>query len=1030
MPTKPVIKKTPLSPTVLIAGGAGFIGSHLAEALLLKDARVIVLDNFKTGKDFWVGHLLANPKFALYDVDINSALPPEIESVDYIFHLAGVEEYLYSDNAVNLDALLTNAVGTKALLDLADRSKAKFMLASSIYVYQGMMSQIHLNEYFGRTNIEEKKYSLTEAKRYAEALAWEYYKKNDTDVRIVRLPEIYGPKMDLEASGNLGRLVMELAEDKDLTVYGEGTEKEYYLYINDAISGIIKSLFNEKTKGKIFSLISPEPYSVLEVSYLLKSLANREIKIHYKPKPREIPPRSVVPDTSNLKDLKWEIKTSFKDGVIKTLNWFGYETNDHSFKPSKLIHLKSKEKALHKDDLVTSLEGEVSTEEVKETPPPPSPEPPPPEESKETISSMAGLVEAKKTDEPKAPFKILSRHKARSSGERGSFAKYVLVLIPAIALALGLYFLGIPLLQTYASASKGASELGEVPMLLSQFDSETSQMKAESAFQNFYRAQVSFNRAGWFYSLIGQQDQHNSLIKVLSSATYSSKSAYYFSKASTPLSSLWETIRPTSSGVFNEDEFEKAKADFTIARNNLQLAEAEFKHVDIEKVSPRFRPAVEEYKERLVSTSSGMDLFSSALLGVSDLIGVNTPKKYLILFQNSNEIRPTGGFIGSYAILEMEEGKIAGLTIDDIYNPDGQIDQRGIEAAPPEPIAQFLEEDVLYIRNANWDPDFPQSSRVIEDLYHQITGVRVDGVIAIDLNFAQKMLEVTGPIFLTAYSEEISSTNLYERSQFHSEFNYEDGSDQKRSFLTVLGGKLLEKIFAVPQEDMPMFLQQVYSSLNERHLLVYLPNNPLGAVLKENKWDGSLVVRDEGDYLQVVNANLGGTKANYFVENDMVYQVSSQTRDGLLRGVLTLTYKHTGENSAWPGGPYTNYVRVLTQDGSVLTGALLKFEEEEEQDIFEEIVIAKVGPYNSYETYFTLEPQESVQLIFSYDLPESISITKDSTEYVLYWQKQPGTYKDTYSFDFEPPFGMETEDGSILGTLNKDKEIYVILKPR
>jgi nucleoside-diphosphate-sugar epimerase len=267
MPPKKIIKKSALTPTVLIAGGAGFVGSCLAETLLLKDSRIIVLDNFKTGKQNYVNHLLSNPKFALYDVDINTGIPPEIESVDYVFHLAGLEEY---KDEMSLESLLTNAIGTKNLLDLANRSKAKFVLSSSINVYQGMMSQLNLEQYFGKTRFEEGKYSLNEAKRYAEALVWEYYKKYDTDVRIVRLPEVYGPKMNVESTGELGRLLTELRDNKDLTVYGEGTVKDYYLFINDAVAGIIKSVFSEKTKGSIYSLVSPEPYSPLEIAYLLK----------------------------------------------------------------------------------------------------------------------------------------------------------------------------------------------------------------------------------------------------------------------------------------------------------------------------------------------------------------------------------------------------------------------------------------------------------------------------------------------------------------------------------------------------------------------------------------------------------------------------------------------------------------------------------------------------------------------------------------------------------------------------------------
>ena len=126
MPKQQVISKSPLVPTVLISGGAGFIGSHLAEHLLWNKARVIVLDNFNTGKEIHVKHLLNEPNFALYDVDINEGIPEDIKSVDYIFHLAGLEEYFYSKEYLNLDALFTNSLGTKNLLDLARKSSPNF----------------------------------------------------------------------------------------------------------------------------------------------------------------------------------------------------------------------------------------------------------------------------------------------------------------------------------------------------------------------------------------------------------------------------------------------------------------------------------------------------------------------------------------------------------------------------------------------------------------------------------------------------------------------------------------------------------------------------------------------------------------------------------------------------------------------------------------------------------------------------------------------------------------------------------------
>ncbi|KKS22315.1 MAG: hypothetical protein UU80_C0009G0012 [candidate division WWE3 bacterium GW2011_GWA1_41_8] len=1035
MPRKNVIRKSALSPTVLIAGGAGFIGSHLSEALLLQDARVIVLDNFKTGRDFYIGHLLTHPKFALYDADINVGFPPEIESVDYVIHLAGLEEYLYSEEQVNLDALLTNAVGTKNLLDLANRSHAKFLLASSIYVYQGMMSQITLDSYFGRTNIEEKKYSATEAKRYAEALVWEYYKKNDTNVRIMRLPEVYGPKMDLEASGNLGRLLKELMDGKDLNIYGEGVEKEHYVYVNDVVSGIVRALFNDRTVGKIYSLIPPEPYSVLEIAFLLKTLANREIKVEFKQKIKEMEPRQAYPDTSNLKDLRWEIKTSFKDGIIKTLMWYGYDVNQHSFKPAKFIEEKNREKTLI--DSLTTVEGKVS-----------------PEAENELISSLSNVAEFHTPEEIKGKkekkpfplaeaikgkisiFKNLFKKEGRSQTKPQSIPpagksrnKIMLSIVPAVLFALILLTVGIPSFMSYAYAKKATSDIREVPVLLSQFKTTEAQTKANSAFQNFSKSQRFFSQLGWAFSLTGNRDMYNSSSKVLSSATYSSRAAYYFSKAAVPFSSMWETIKPNSEKEFSAEEFEKYRSDFQTARNSFQLAQAEYKNVDKDDLPGPLKEQITEYENILSAAGQNLDLFADGMNSLPDIIGIDSSKKYLILFQNNNELRPTGGFIGSYALLELEKGKIKNLSIDDIYNPDGQIDVRELETPEsPAPIKEFLKEEKLYLRNANWNPSFPQSAREIQDLYYLITGTKTDGVIAVDLYFAKNMLDVTGPLFLTAYNEEISASNLYERTQFHSEFNYENGSDQKRSFLTVLGSKLLEKMFALPSGQLPVFWSKMYENLEQRHMQIYLTNNPFGAVLQREGWDGSLAGVGK-DYLYIVNSNLGGNKANYFVRNTVDYNIMSETRDGLLRGNLTLTYEHTGEGTAWPGGIYTNYVRILTQEGSKLTGARIVYPDREE-DIFGNMIITKAGKYNSFETPVLIEPQKRVQLKVTYDLPIGLSINANNMNYSLFWQKQPGTQDDKFSFKFEPPFGLETGQSSFDGTLTGDKQFNIALDPK
>ena len=206
----------------------------------------------------------------------------------------------------------------------------------------------------------------------------------------------------------------------------------------------------------------------------------------------------------------------------------------------------------------------------------------------------------------------------------------------------------------------------------------------------------------------------------------------------------------------------------------------------------------------------------------------------------------------------------------------------------------------------------------------------------------------------------------------------------------------------------------------------------------DRKWSGNLV-RTEGDYLNVVNANLGGTKANYYVDNEMEYVITSKTRDGLLRAELTLTYTHNGEDESWPGGPYTDYVRVLTQKGSRLTGATITYDQTLEEDIFESITISQVEPYASFETSFVLKPSSEIKLQFYYDLPANLSIADGNVSYDLVWQKQPGTSGDDYYYSFSVPFGMEYmsgegnieySDGKVgsTGVLNEDFEVSIELQ--
>lgn len=1032
---KQVISKSALVPTVLISGGAGFIGSHLAETLLENKARVIVLDNFKTGKEIHVKHLLKDKNFALFDVDINESLPPEIESVDYIFHLAGLEEYLYSKEYLNLESLFTNSLGTKNLLDLARKSSAKFLLASTIDVYQGRMSQLYLDKYFGIGTGEENKFSLIEAKRFAEAVVWEYYKKHDTDARIVRLPEVYGPRMDISSSGFLGGFIKNLIDGASIEIYGEGTEKEYYLYVSDAVSGLVKAQFNPKTKGNIYSLVPEDPVSALEAAYLVKSLADAKLPVQFKPAVSDFKTQLKAPDTFNLKDLGWKPKVGLKEGVVRTLEFLGYSVNTHAFKPIKLVEEKMKSQQKLNEKL-TSLQGLKNVSEVKEVK----------KEKPLYVMKKSGLKTARRSFHfsnllnSLSPASVVSNIKtgARDFRFRVKADVGYGLSIFAILISAALVFVGIPAAGVYVNAAKGVFSLRKIEESVLQMKSEEINKETLSAYKGFKNARISLQKVRWLFKVLGKNRQFVSYDKLLGSLTSFSRAAVYASGAVKPLESVFETIRPDSTRSLDISLFDQAKLEVSNAEEYLKLAEADLYGVDPTMFPEKIKTELATYQNLLTEAQKISDFGFTIISDLPQILGSTVEKKYIFWFQNSNEIRPTGGFIGSYGILTFEKGKLKNLVIDDIYNPDGQIDVRNIEVVPPAPIKNFLGETKLYLRNSNWDPDFPRAAKTFDNLYFKINGDIISGYVALDLDFVKSLLKVTGPVFLAPYNEDISAGNLAERTQYYSGFDYKEGSADKKSFLTVLGSKLLERLFALKKENLPKLFGEIQKSLDQRHLMIYFSNSPVNALLKENGWDGSLV-NTSGDYLYVVNSNLGGTKANYYVKNKITYEINSMTRDGLLRANLYLDYNHTGNDNSWPGGPYTDYVRVLSQNGSKLTGAKIAYSGGEETDIFKDIVVSKEGSYNSFETSFKIDPGNSVRLVFSYDLPAGLSLTKEFKKYNLVWQKQPGTSGDEFFFVFNPPFGTTVEaksntlsvtEGSVKssGIFEKDLNYFILVK--
>lgn len=315
-------------PTALVAGGAGFIGFNLTAALLKTGWRVILIDNFSTSKESSLVTLINQPNLKVINHDLTKSDFPKMEKINQVWHLVSHEAYLYQNSKTTLHGLLTNSFATKNLLDIAISNKATFLLASSIEVYRGLLSSQNLNYYFGATQEDTIRFSHAESKRYAEALTWEYFKEKELDARICRLGEVYGPKMNLEATGHLGLFIKQLKKSGNLTVEGDGLEKEYYVHIDDLIDGLLQSMNRPNTCGKIVPLIPTEPVTTLELAYIIKNSLEEEPEILFKENPEKAQLPNINPNEYlNLKSIKWSHRIPLKTGVSQLLA-------EHNFKLS------------------------------------------------------------------------------------------------------------------------------------------------------------------------------------------------------------------------------------------------------------------------------------------------------------------------------------------------------------------------------------------------------------------------------------------------------------------------------------------------------------------------------------------------------------------------------------------------------------------------------------------------------------------------------------------------------------------------
>ena len=301
---------------ILVTGGAGFIGSHLIDRLMEQGHEVLCLDNFYTGSKQNILKWLDNPEFELVRHDITEPIRLE---VDQVYHLAcPASPVHYQFNPVK--TIKTNVMGTLNMLGLAKRVKARFLLASTSEVYGDPDVHPQSEEYRGNVNCIGPRSCYDEGKRVAETLAFEYYREHKVDIRVARIFNTYGPRMQEQDGRVVSNFIVQSIKGTPLTIYGDGSQTRSFCYVSDLVEGLMR-LMNGDFVGPV-NLGNPGEYTILELAQIIQGMINPDTELIYKPLPED-DPKQRQPDITRAQTyLNWEPTIPLKEGLEMTIKDF------------------------------------------------------------------------------------------------------------------------------------------------------------------------------------------------------------------------------------------------------------------------------------------------------------------------------------------------------------------------------------------------------------------------------------------------------------------------------------------------------------------------------------------------------------------------------------------------------------------------------------------------------------------------------------------------------------------------------------
>jgi len=437
-------------------------------------------------------------------------------------------------------------------------------------------------------------------------------------------------------------------------------------------------------------------------------------------------------------------------------------------------------------------------------------------------------------------------------------------------------------------------------------------------------------------------------------------------------------------------------AGLTLAQNNVDQAKKRFAEINTNEFSGLFSKYLFLAHAQLGQILTITDLAIPALPELVDFLGFNGAKHYLLIFENNMELRPTGGFIGSYGIITIESGEVKKIFTDDVYNLD-KLSAGKMKELAPLPMQKYNNQKYWYLRDANWSANWPDSAKKITEFFHKerinanLSDQPLDGVIAITPDFIANLLAVIGPIKSQGLT--FSAKNFALDLEKFVEFDfsqYDVAYSERKEIIGDLADILIARMENIPTGDLVKLWLAVKKNIDQKQILVYMFDDKLQKYFSDRQWSGE-VKATAGDYLMIVDSNLASLKTDSVMERS-IKQTLKINNAGDLIAQLEITYQHNGQFLTDLITRYRTYAKVYVPEGSWFERGWIKAGDKETAlDMSKDLEYGNEFG-KSYAAYFlVIEPGHSKTIILEYKLPATLKNQSEKGQYSLTVQKQPGT---------------------------------------